>query len=161
MAIKPITDLEVMETTPTENDYIPITDSSDDNKVKKIPATAFGGGGGASAFVVNFSTLDGQTFTADKTMREIAQAIRSGAIVKGVMDLTALGDSSVYFFNVAGWQPLADEDWETANSGSCVVDFLYTKLESGDIFAIQLSGHYETGAGAHQFQDYWMMSTNQ
>lgn len=39
-----------------------------------------GGGGGAGAFVVNLSTEDMQTWTADKTFEEIEQAHNDGAV---------------------------------------------------------------------------------
>lgn len=158
MAILNITDLtEVESSALTDSDMLVVGTSSG---AKKIKANSLGGGGGADVFLVNFTTQDGETFTADKTIRQIAQAIRSGAIIKGVFDTTAFGGTDVYFFNIVSWEPLDDEDWETADSGTCTITFVYFNYEGG-LAAVRLVGRYKTSAGAHQFSDYWTAnSTN-
>ena len=69
------------------NDVLPISTA---NGVKKIKASALGGGGGAEDFVVTFTIDDtggSETVTSDKTVAEIITAYNAGKNIKGNYEL--------------------------------------------------------------------------
>ena len=81
MAITTIDNLQEIQTA-GENDVLPI---STGNGVKKIKASALGGGG-AEDFVVSF-TINGSSVTSDKTVAEIIAAYNAGKNIKGNYEL--------------------------------------------------------------------------
>ena len=52
--------------------------------IKGIAGQVAGGGGGA--FRVTFTSTDGETFTADKTLDEVLAAYEQDMLIEGVMD---------------------------------------------------------------------------
>lgn len=58
-----------------------------EGEVVRVPGSGLGGGGnaGGGVFTVTFSSADGETFTADKTLSEIEAAYVNGEFVRGKM----------------------------------------------------------------------------
>lgn len=87
MAITTIDNLQEIQTA-GENDVLPI---STGNGVKKIKASALGGGGGAEDFVVEFTfnPEDDWATTSNKTFAQVSAAYQQGKNLKGKGTITA------------------------------------------------------------------------
>lgn len=78
----------------------------DEGVVKRVPASQFGGG----SYIVNVTTADGATWTADKSYADIVAAIEGGAFPVAAVDMSiAMGDEFKMYAPLAGYGRI-DED---------------------------------------------------
>lgn len=101
--------------------------SLDENEVLSLS-----GGGGSSDFIVNFSTADMRTFTADKTYAEVVEAIKSGKFIRSIVTITAPDDTiTVQSTYVLHNNSQISFSWMVVGAGSNVSVVQITYAESG------------------------------